>query len=91
MNESGTTTIRVSREIYNEVKSLAQQENENIQNVISNAVKEYKKKKFFENLNSAYIRLKATPDAWKEELEEREDWDSLIADGLENYDADKQG
>ena len=91
MSESGTTTIRVSREINNEVKSLAQQENENIQNIISNAVKEYKKKRFFENLNSAYMRLKATPDAWKEELEERDDWDSLIADGLENYDADKQG
>ena len=89
MSESNTTTIRVSREIYNEVKSLAQQENKNIQDVIAHAIKEYKKKKFFESLNSAYMRLKTTPNAWAEELQEREEWDGVIGDGLGNEDEDK--
>jgi len=58
---SDTTTIRVSREIYNDVKALAQNQHENIQDVIEHAITEYKKKKFFDSLNAAYARLKSDP------------------------------
>lgn len=86
---SDTTTIRVSREVYNTIKSLAQQQNENIQDIIENAVKEYKKKKFFENLNSAYAKLKTDSKGWEEEAEEREEWDAVLSDGLENDNENK--
>lgn len=84
-----TTTIRVSREIYNMVKDLAKQQDENIQDVIQHAVTEYKKKRFFDNLNDAYAKLKSDPKAWNEELEEREEWDGVLADGLESKDEDQ--
>jgi predicted CopG family antitoxin len=87
MNE--TTTIRVNKDIYNMVKSLARQQNENIQDIIEHAVTEYKKKKFFEDLNSAYAKLKSDPMAWKEELDERYEWDHVLNDGLENNNEDK--
>ena len=34
-------------------------------------------------LNEAYQNLKSDPDSWKEELEEREELEGAIADGLE--------
>ena len=33
-------------------------------------------------LNEAYQNLKSDPDSWKEELEEREEIEGAIADGL---------
>lgn len=84
-----STTIRVSRDVYNTVKDIALQQNENIQDVIESAVKDYKKKKFFDGLNNAYSKLKEDPAAWAEELAEREEWDIVLKDGLENKDGDK--
>ena len=81
-----TTTIRVSRKVYNDAKSLAQKQHENIQDIIEHAITEYKKKKFYESLNDAYAKLKSNPVAWKEELEEREEWDRTLSDGLKNDD-----
>lgn len=83
---SDTTTIRVSRQVYNDIKTMAKQQNENIQDVVEHAVAEYKKKKFFDNLNDAYAKLRADPEAWKQDLEEREEWDKVLTDGLEKED-----
>jgi len=79
-----TTTIRINREVYNTVKSLARQRNNNIQGVVEEAVKHYKKKLFFDSLDEAYTRLKSDPDAWAAEEPEREEWDAFLQDGLEN-------
>lgn len=81
-----TTTIRVSREVYNDAKTLAQNQHENIQEIIEHAITEYKKKKFFDSLNAAYEKLQSDPAAWEEEQKEREEWDMTLSDGLENDD-----
>lgn len=86
---SDTTTIRISREIYNVVKTLAQERNENMQDVLEHAITEYKKKKFFEELNEAYFKLKSDEKMWEDELEEREQWDRTLVDGIENDNEDK--
>ncbi|MCL6613775.1 MAG: ribbon-helix-helix protein, CopG family [Firmicutes bacterium] len=79
-----TTTIRISREVYNTVKAMARQQHGSMQEIIEQAVKDYSKKKFFADLNSAYLRLKADPKAWAEEEKEREAWDGVSGDGLED-------
>jgi predicted transcriptional regulator len=81
MNE--TTTVRISKDVYNEVKSLAKSENQNMQRILEQAVKEYKKKKFFEDLNTSFAKLKANSNNWNDEIEERELWEPTLADGLE--------
>ncbi|HHY06398.1 MAG TPA: hypothetical protein GX532_05410 [Clostridia bacterium] len=75
-----TTTIRVNRDIYNSIKLLAQKQNENMQDIIEKAINDYKKKKFFDELNTAYAKLMDDPKAWEEEVKEREEWDSILAD-----------
>jgi predicted transcriptional regulator len=79
-----STTIRVRKEIYDAIKSLARQRNEKIQDVIEQAVKEYKKKKFFEELNAGYAKLKKDSGDWTEEAAERKDWEVTLRDGLED-------
>jgi predicted transcriptional regulator len=83
---SKTTTIRVNNKIYSIIKSLARQENENMQDVLEKAVENYKRKMFFEKLNNAYAKLKADPEAWEQELIERKEWDTVLTDGLEEND-----
>ncbi len=83
-----TTTIRVSQETYDIVKSIARRKNEKIRNVLEEAVKDYTKKQFFKDLNIAYAKLKSNPKAWAEEEAEREEWDATLQDGLEAENGD---
>ncbi|WP_414620132.1 hypothetical protein [Calothrix sp. CCY 0018] len=38
---------------------------------------------FFEAANKAYDALRNNPEAWQEELQERQLWENTLADGLE--------
>lgn len=84
-----TTTIRVSRELYDVIKFLAKRDNENIQDVIKHAISEYKKRKFFEEMNAAFKKLRENKQDWDNECKEREVWDITIADGLEEGNGNK--
>ena len=70
-----STTIRISKEIYDTVKSIAQIHDQKIQDVIEQAIKEYKKKQFFDDVNNAYLRLKTDNVSWTEEEIDRQRWD----------------
>ena len=80
MNES--TTVRVNRQTYNEIKDLADKQNKNMQNIIDLAIKQYKKIQYFQELNLSFSRLKEDKEAWDEEKKERKMWDLTLADGL---------
>jgi len=84
-----TTTIRVSRELYDVIKFLAKRDNENIQDIIEHAISEYKKRKFFEEMNAAFKKLRENKQDWDNECKEREVWDITIADGLEEGNGNK--
>jgi glyoxylase-like metal-dependent hydrolase (beta-lactamase superfamily II) len=68
---------------------LAQQQHGKMQDVIEQAVKEYKKKKFFEDLNAGYARLKEDPQSWAEDAAERKEWDATLRDGIEEDDGNQ--
>ncbi len=46
------------------------------------AIEQYRRQRFLEELNAGFAALRNDPEAWKEELEEREEWDRTLADGL---------
>ena len=54
-----------------------------MQAVLDVAIEYYQRKKFLNEVNAAYARLKADPKAWSEELEERRTSDGTLMDGLE--------
>lgn len=78
-----TTTIRVTPETHDLLRILAGLENLSIQSVVHKAVSEYRRRQILAEGNNAYAALRADPVAWEKELQERLEWETTIADGLE--------
>ena len=84
MSSSSTTTIRISKDVYIELKKIAEAENKTMQKVVEQAIEEFKRKKFFSVLKETVANYKSDPNNWTEEIEERTLWDNTLTDGLED-------
>lgn len=78
---ANSTTVRISQNVLDMLKQIASQQNSNIQQTLERAVEEYRRKILLQEANVAYQELKNS-DGWKEELKEREAWDSTLSDDL---------
>lgn len=76
-----TKSIKVAVSTYEVLKEAAEKENTTLQAMLDKLAKEYKTKKFFEEVNTAYEKM--SPRDWKSELAERKEMDSTLMDGLE--------
>ena len=65
-------------------RELAKRAGKPMQTILDEAIDQYQRDKFLDEVNAAYARLRADPEAWKEELDERQDWNGTLMDGLEN-------
>ena len=54
-----------------------------MQVVLDDAIEQYRRDKFFRELDESYARLQADPSARKEELHEQRLWDTTLLDGLD--------
>jgi len=79
-----TTTIRINKDIYRELKKIAGSENDTIQRIVEKALQEYRTKIFFCHLNESVAKYKISRNDWNEEIEERKLWENTLSDGLEN-------
>ena len=79
---SKTKSIKVSFSTYEMLKEVAEKENTTLQGILDKLTKQYKTKKFFEEVNVAYERMSA--EDWKNELAERKEMDVTLMDGLED-------
>lgn len=50
--------------------------------VLDEAVAAYRKTVFLQKLNEDFAVLRAHPEAWEEEQEERDLWEQTLSDGL---------
>jgi len=82
-NVTATTTIRISRETQEILRSLAAREGTAMQEVLEKAIEAYRRKRLLEMGNRAYAALKDDPKAWEQELAERKLWENTLADGLD--------
>lgn len=76
-----TKSIKVASSTYETLKEAAEKENTTLQAIIEKMAREYKAKKFFEEVNSAYERMSRKD--WEIELAERNEMYNAGADGLE--------
>jgi hypothetical protein len=51
--------------------------------VLAKALEAYRRQCILEKANAAYAALRADPETWEEEQQERQVWDITLADGLE--------
>lgn len=75
--------IRISPRSKATLRELARHEGKPMQTVLDEAIEQYRRDKFFHELDEAYARLQADPEAWAEELAERQLWEGTLMDGLE--------
>lgn len=80
-----TTTIRITEKTHKALRDLADSTKRPISEVVSQAVELYERQRFWDEVNAGYARLRADPQAWKAELEERALWDTTRMDGLEDF------
>ena len=78
-----STTVRISMETIESLRELADQLEEPMQKVLSRAVEAYRRHYILEKSNAAYAALRANPERWQQEREERQEWDVTLADGVE--------
>ena len=78
-----TTTIRVSAETHEALRTLAAATGEPMTRLVERAVEHLRAEAFFAELDHAYDRLHADANASAEEAAERKEWESTLADGLE--------
>ncbi len=76
-------TVPISESSHRLLCDLAGQTGQSVQQVLDQALEDYRRKVFFEGLAADFAALKADPEAWAEELAERKLWDSTLMDGLD--------
>jgi hypothetical protein len=82
-DEMSNRSIPISETSHQILKELAEQTGQSMTDVLDKALDAYRRKLFFEQLNAGYAALRADPQAWAEELEERKLWDATLMDGLD--------
>ena len=64
------------------LEELARSEGRPVDEVLRNAVEEYRARKLLDETNGAFDELRRDPEAWRRELEERAEWEATLMDGL---------
>jgi C4-type Zn-finger protein len=77
-----TKSIKVAASTYEVLKETAEKENTTLQGILDKIVKQYKMKKFFEEVNLAYEKMSS--EDWENELAERKEMDITLMDGMED-------
>ena len=79
-----TATVRISPETRILLKEISSREKRSIQAILDTAVEEYRRRRFLQEANQGYARLRENPAAWGDEQVERRHWDQALADDLED-------
>ncbi|MBI4766972.1 MAG: toxin-antitoxin system protein [Deltaproteobacteria bacterium] len=76
-----SSTIRISKESGNILREIAARERKSLQAVLDEAIEEYRRRRFLQEANKAYLMLKENSQNWKKEQEERKKWGDTLSDG----------
>jgi predicted transcriptional regulator len=82
----GTVTVRVSTATRDTIAKLAAEKGTSMSSVIDEAIHDYERKRFFEELNRQVEATRADPDAWADYQAEAAIFDRASADGLKGLD-----
>ena len=71
---------RISEQSHERLARIAEQTGQTQQEVIDAALRRYERELFLARMNAGFEALRADPEAWREELEERAAWDATLSD-----------
>ena len=75
--------VSISESAHQLLSQLAETEQISIETALDRALENYRRQVFLKQANVAFDELRAVPEAWQEELEERELWNHTLDDGAE--------
>jgi predicted transcriptional regulator len=78
-----SVTVRIPTQLRDVLKSMSEQTNQSMQDIIAKAVENYRRELFFAKANEAYARLMADPVQKAEHEAELREWDCTLMDGLD--------
>lgn len=78
-----TDTVAIQPQTHAKLRELAENEGRGEIEILDAAIDAYYRRKLLEAMNAGYARLRADPQAWAEELAERDLWDKTLADGVD--------
>jgi hypothetical protein len=55
-----------------------------VQSILTKAIDSYRRRRFLEEANEDYAKLRSNSEAWAAELKEREIYDGALSDGLDS-------
>ena len=74
--------LRVSTRCRDTLRELAAQTGESMQSMVDEAVELYRRRRFLEEVNAAYMPLRQNAETWRAVERERSEWDNALGDGL---------
>jgi predicted transcriptional regulator len=77
-----SATVRISQTALQALRQIAAQAGEPMQAILDKAIEAYRRQLFLKKANEAYAALREEPEAWQEEIAEREAWDVILSDGI---------
>jgi hypothetical protein len=77
------STVNLTDSTHRVLQALSAQTGKSIPEILAKAVEEYRRKVFFEGLDRDYAALKADPEAWAEELQERQLFANTLMDAID--------
>ena len=75
--------VRISETALRTLRELAEVADISMQTMLDRVIEDYRREAFLKRANDAFAALRANPERWKEELEERRLWDKTLKDGAE--------
>lgn len=77
-----TPNVRISPHTHRLLRQLAEEEDSSMQSILDAALERYRRERFLRGANADYEALKGDHEAWKKELQERQAWETTLADGI---------
>jgi hypothetical protein len=79
----GHAMVRISERTRETLREIARAQQLSMQAILEKAVEEYRRKKFFEDLDAAYAELQKDPEAWEAYQADLRVGDAVLMDGLD--------
>ena len=79
-----SATVRIKPATLVTLRTLAAKSGRPMSEELEQAVEQRKRQQFLEQLNADFAALRADPEAWAEELEERRLFEGTLMDDLED-------
>ncbi|MCL4550886.1 MAG: hypothetical protein M1495_20225 [Bacteroidetes bacterium] len=77
-----TAIVRINMKTHKLLQEIKRDSGKTMQEIISKALEHYREIQFWNEVNEAYSKLKASKTAFKDEIEERKLWEKTLSDGI---------